>query len=112
MEVRECTKGALLIGGANINLIEKLLNYVSSDQNLCHSCSILLISRATKEMMESFEKQEWSLVNVKLYSVLLLIVEGFLIVFKENLFMLKDGRIGCHERDFLRFGECCEKISS
>jgi hypothetical protein len=111
MEVRECTKGALLIGGANLNLIQKLLQYVPSNPYLCHSCSILLITRATKEMIQSFEKKDWEIVNIKLYSILLLIIEGCLSVFKENLFILPDGDIGCHERDFERFGQCCKIIS-
>ena len=113
MEVRECTKGALLIGGASIEFIEQLLNFVPQNNNyICHSCSIILLSRATTEMIEAHKSQNWQIIEIKLYSILMIIVEGFLKVFKENLFLLPNGEIGCSESDYERFGKCCKKINS
>lgn len=108
MQQQLCAKNSMLSGGVTQELLNKLVLYAKNDEWQCHSCSIMLIKRASEEMMKSAYRGDWNVASIKLYSLVMILNLGVLDVFKENLH-LKDGKIICNEVDSMRFNQCCDK---
>jgi hypothetical protein len=88
--------------------LKGLLLGFASAQMLCHPCSKLLIQRGTEEMMKAAKEGMMDVAAVKLWSVLMLLKEGFEVVFAENL-QVSGAGVYCNETDYYRFEKCCIK---
>lgn len=106
-----CAKHALLVE-TNKTFVELLMRLVilqkteMENRMLCHPCSQMLLSRAAKELQLAVRNNQIEVAESKIISILLIINEGILQVFSENLY-LKNDQIGCSTSDFKRFQGCC-----
>lgn len=105
MENDLCALWALHRSGVPTELLRALARFPVAPLS-CHPCGLSLLTRAAREMMHAAQLNQWDVAATKLHSVVLLLREGFLAVFAENL-SLQNGQVRCGLQDYARFDSCC-----
>ena len=81
---KECIKHVLHVASVNTDLKQKLLLY-APHKSSCHPIALKLLIRSCVEMMQAQKNGNYLLAATKLVSFLMILGEGYEIVFKENI---------------------------